>query len=87
MVHKIRKQYCKDVPTSLGEHPKTLSCQDKRRLTKYVSSEDADGVNGCKIVGQRCWEENKQMDASKSIKGSHFFINVEEETCFFNEKY
>lgn len=41
VVHKIRKRYCDNVSISFGGRPKLLSCQDKRRLTKYITSEVA----------------------------------------------
>lgn len=75
VVHKIRKRYCNDVPTSFGGRPKLLSCQDKRRLTKYITSEVATTASmAAKLLESDVGKKISKWTARRALKEANCIL-------------
>lgn len=73
VVHKIRKKYCSKVPASFGGRPKLLSCQEKRRLTKYITSEIATTASmAAKLLESDVGKKISKWTARRALKEANF---------------
>ena len=73
VVQKIRKRYCGNVPASTGGRPKLLSCQDKRRLTRYITAQVATTASmAAKLLENAVGKRISKWTAQRALKEVNF---------------